>query len=190
MQAQTVLLVDDDAALRAALLRALRRERYRIVVASRGPEALALLRRCRVDVIVCDEAMPGMLGTELLQRIRSEHRDIVPILLTGYGTIEVAQRAVNEGGVFRLLSKPCHPEALARAIHEALEASRLTQHVRSLMRDATRAQPCPAGFEESGDGTAAAGQGVIFEIADEPVDLNELVDELISGHEGGTILTD
>jgi DNA-binding NtrC family response regulator len=126
-------------------------------------------------VIVCDYVMPGMLGTELLRKIRSEFRDIVPVLLTGHGSIDVAQCAVNDGGAFRLLSKPCHPEALARAIHEALELRVYRDRVRGLLHEIDATLPA---WSMASDACGANADAVLFEVADEPVDLQQLAAEL------------
>lgn len=178
MRLRTILHVDDDARLRESVARALRGEPYQILGVSGGAEALAVLRGCLVDVIVCDEAMPGMLGTELLAQVRRQFPDVVPILLTGYGSLEVAQRAVNDGAVYRILTKPCDTAQLAAAIRQAL------RH-RLLAERAPGRAPAPSAWAM--DPAAVDDDPYppprVVELEDTPVDLQRLLAELESALE-------
>lgn len=116
-----MLVVDDDSNARDGLSRMLGDRRYRVILAPDAGTALDLMSRENIDVVVSDESMPGMRGTELLARIAGEHPNTVRILLTGHASVAVAKSAINQGGVFRLLEKPCGTESLRRAIDAALE---------------------------------------------------------------------
>jgi DNA-binding NtrC family response regulator len=74
-----------------------------------------------VDVIVSDERMPGMSGSDLLAWVAENCPEVVRIVLTGHPTAETAIRAINEGTVYRFFTKPCRPAELAVAIRRALE---------------------------------------------------------------------
>ena len=102
----SMLLVDDEEGVRAALRRCLRAERYEIVEASSGSAGLALLRTRPVDVIIADQLMPQMSGIDFLCSARIVRPDTVRIVLTGHADLEVAMRAINEGLVYRFLVKP------------------------------------------------------------------------------------
>jgi len=116
-----VLLVDDDARVTEALQRVLSQEGYEISSAHSAEEALEILRQKSVDVIVSDEQMPGLSGSELLTIVRHSYPDIVRIILTGQASLEAAIRAINKGEVYRFLTKPCNRQDLTTAIEYGLE---------------------------------------------------------------------
>ncbi len=120
----TILLVDDEPEIIFACRQVLRREPWCVLTATDGARALALLRREPVDVLVADEQMPGMSGTSLLGRVQSEFPGVVRILLTGHASLNTAVRAINLGGAFRFLEKPCSPTLLCSTLHEAVELRR------------------------------------------------------------------
>ncbi|HXG18064.1 MAG TPA: hybrid sensor histidine kinase/response regulator [Methylomirabilota bacterium] len=115
-----VLLVDDEPLITTTLKRVLRKEPYDICTANSGAEALQILARKPVDVIVSDERMPGMSGSEFLAVARQQYPDTVRIILTGQANLEAAIRAINEGAICRFLTKPCKEDDLTFAINEAL----------------------------------------------------------------------
>src|SRR5262245_59518935 len=115
-----VLLVDDEPHVTAALASALRREPVRVVTASSAAEALERLAHDGVDVVVSDERMPGMGGTDLLAEVRRRWPDTLRMLLTGATTLDLVIRAVNEGQITHFFSKPCHPAELAQVVRHAL----------------------------------------------------------------------
>ena len=115
-----VLLVDDEPHVTEALKRVLREEAYDIRTASSARTALQILARETVDVVVSDERMPGMSGSEFLATVRRSYPNTVRILLTGHANLEAAVRAINEGEIYRFLTKPCKEADLTRAIEHAL----------------------------------------------------------------------
>jgi two-component system probable response regulator PhcQ len=134
----TVLLVDDDAGTLEGLERALQREPYRILAASSADQALKIFESAAVDVIVSDEKMPGMSGTELLARVRRRYPGTMRVMLTGHASIEAALQAINEGEVFRFLTKPCNHIDLAVTIRHALQQKTLMDEARRLLRTLKR----------------------------------------------------
>lgn len=136
-----VLVVDDDPGVRQLLTTALAKEPYRLTVLGSAAEALALLDQETVDVIVSDEKMPIMSGTTFLARVRQRFPDTIRILFTGHATLESAIKAINEGEIYRFITKPCNMADLAVTIRQALEVralklenARLRQMVRSQAR--------------------------------------------------------
>lgn len=117
----TVLLVDDDKNLLQGLMRALRSQPYTLLTANSAEEATFLLKSNTIDVVVSDECMPGMRGTEYLQWVAKNFPKTVRILLTGNPSPDTAVRAVNQGQVFRFLTKPCRDWDLAMAIRDAID---------------------------------------------------------------------
>ncbi len=117
----TLLLVDDEPALLAALRRTLGAAGYGCVVAGSGREALAVLESQPVQVIITDIDMPEMDGLELLRRAREVAPSAVRVVLTGRLGTELAIRAINEGEVHRYLHKPFDSGGLRRLVAEAVE---------------------------------------------------------------------
>jgi two-component system, probable response regulator PhcQ len=118
MRFRVLLVDDDDAAL--ALAAALEGAPYEVLTARSAVEALEVLEREDVQVVVSDEWMPGMRGVELLAQVAREYPYIVRILLTGDPQLDAAVRAINEGEIFRFLTKPCSAATLDGVIREAL----------------------------------------------------------------------
>ncbi len=131
-----MLLVDDEPRVTKALTRTLRTEAYTVLTASSADEALQLLVREPVDVIVADERMPDMCGSELLAQVCRTYPNTVRILLTGHANLEAAVRAINEGGIYRFLTKPCREGDLTGAIQQALQQKKQekTQILGALIR--------------------------------------------------------
>ncbi|MFA7291312.1 MAG: response regulator [Rhodocyclaceae bacterium] len=115
----TLLLVDDEASMLSSLQRLLRRENYRILVASSGEEALTLLAENEVGVIISDQRMPAMSGTELLTRVRKMHPKTVRIILSGYTGLESLTEAINNGEIYKYLMKPWDDAELIETIRGA-----------------------------------------------------------------------
>ena len=116
----TVLFLDDEPEITRGIQLALRGAPYTLFTAQSPAEAFALLRSRSIDVVVSDERMPGMSGTEFLARVKVDFPRTARILLTGHATLAVATKAINDGRITFLLEKPCPPERLVDAIAEAL----------------------------------------------------------------------
>lgn len=156
---QTVLFVDDEPAFLESIGQALRKAPYRILGALGGLQGLELLASERVDVVVSDEMMPEMPGSEFLCRARAVHPDTVRLMLTGQASLSAAIRAVNEGEIFRFLKKPCSAAEIDAALREALrvkalrdESLRLLRFARSL-KYGGEAGSIQQGYDLDVDGT-------------------------------------
>jgi diguanylate cyclase (GGDEF)-like protein len=117
-----VLLVDDDSDFLHLLRTALKREPYYVLTTTSANDALEILRKEVVDVVVADENMPGMSGTDLLAIVAGEFPACGRIIMTGHATVDIAVRAVNEAGIASFLLKPCAPAVLGDAINKAMRA--------------------------------------------------------------------
>jgi len=127
-----ILLVDDEEEIIKALRRRLR-HRFELDSALSGAEGLkAILERGPFAVVVSDYRMPEMDGVEFLGRVREVAPDTVLMMLTGQLDLDVAVRAINEGRVFRFMTKPCPPEVLARAMEEGIKYHQLILAEREL----------------------------------------------------------
>jgi two-component system NtrC family response regulator len=123
--------VDDDESLRRVTEVQLQQGGYQALTAASGREALELLLRTPVELVVTDLKMPGMSGLELLKRIRADYPELVVIMVTAFGTIETAVEAMR-AGAYDYVTKPVHIEELKLTIGRALEHLRLRQEVQAL----------------------------------------------------------
>ncbi|WP_162274646.1 HD domain-containing phosphohydrolase [Verrucomicrobium sp. GAS474] len=130
---EKVLFVDDDPNTLVVYQRFLQRK-FEVEVAGGAEEALALIGKgASYAVIVADMEMPGMSGTEFLEKTRLSSPDTVRMMLTGSIDPQTAIEAINKGSVYRFLSKPCPADVFALAIEEALKQYRLVTAERELL---------------------------------------------------------
>jgi response regulator RpfG family c-di-GMP phosphodiesterase len=130
-----ILCVDDEPQIVEGLTRVLRKK-FEVVTASGGEAALARLDRGEsFEVIVSDMRMPGMNGATLLAKFNERAPNVTRVLLTGHAEIDAAIAAVNEGHVFRFLTKPCPPEVLIPALEAAVAQYRLITAERVLLEE-------------------------------------------------------
>ena len=129
----TILLVDDEANVLAALTRALVDDPFEILTASSGSQALEIIAATGIKVIVSDERMAGMQGSELLAEVKRRSPHTVRILLTGHATLEAAMRAVNEGEIYRFFTKPWDDTQLRFALLSGVEKYNLEAENRRLL---------------------------------------------------------
>jgi ActR/RegA family two-component response regulator len=128
-----ILLVDDEPAVLAGYERSLYRE-FEVDTATGGELGLqAILRSGPYAVIVSDMRMPGMSGAQFLAKARKSAPDTVRMLLTGYTDLGAAMEAVNEGNIFRFLTKPCAKDVLVAAINSGVEQNELIRSERELL---------------------------------------------------------
>jgi len=125
-----VLLVDDEANILNALARLFLDRDVRVLRAGNGEEALGIVQREPVAVIVSDNLMPGMRGVELLSRVRDLSPDTVRVLLTGYADLPTAIEAINRGEVFRFHVKPWVDEEIVRTVDEGVRRHQLVRSLR------------------------------------------------------------
>ncbi len=130
---ETILFVDDEPNVLAAFKRQLR-TLFTIETANNGSDALDTIAANEpFAVIVSDLRMPGMDGIQFFSQAKESSPDSVRILLTGHADLTTAIDAINEGRIFRFLTKPCTPEALTEAIKAGIEQYRLVTAERELL---------------------------------------------------------
>jgi response regulator RpfG family c-di-GMP phosphodiesterase len=133
-----ILCVDDEPNVLEGLTLTLRK-RFRVVTASGGERALEVLGKDKdFPVVVSDMRMPGMDGAKFLARVRVVAPDSVRLLLTGQSEFQAAIAAVNEGQIFRFLTKPCPPDTLISNLDSALAQHRLITAERELLEKTLR----------------------------------------------------
>jgi DNA-binding NtrC family response regulator len=128
-----ILLVDDEPNVLSALKRALFDESLEIVSVTSAEEALGFMKGEHFKVVISDERMIGMQGSEFLAHVRQLYPDTIRIMLTGHATLEAAMKAVNEGEIYRFFSKPWNDNDLIFAMRSAIEKFDLEAENRRLL---------------------------------------------------------
>ena len=141
----TVLFVDDEPGI-LATMRMLFRGKYNLLFANSGAEALEMIRAQKVDVIVSDQRMPQMTGSELLKAVRAASPHTMRILLTGYSDLSSIVGSINDGEIFRFVNKPWDNDELLKSVQLAVDAAKISASV------------APATEQ---DETAGAGTGIL-----------------------------
>ncbi len=121
MQQYTILIVDNEKPVANALKRALWKEDYRIITACGGQEALSKIETFDCNLIIANQKMPSMGGTELLYLIEKKHPEIVKILITDQIEPETDKNGINRDFIYGFISKPWNPEELKTLIRKGLE---------------------------------------------------------------------
>ncbi len=119
---RTLLLLDDEENVLRSLVRLFRRDGYQILTANSVREAFDLLASNTVQVILSDQRMPDMSGTEFLGRVRDLYPDTVRMILSGYTDLATITDAVNQGAIYRFLTKPWNDDELREHIQAAFRA--------------------------------------------------------------------
>jgi len=116
-----ILFVDDEQNILSSLRRLFRSEGYEVFLATSGREGLAVLEREPIDLVVSDMRMPEMDGAAFLKQVATRWPDVIRILLTGYADITSTIAAINEGHIYRYLSKPWEDNDIKLSVRHALE---------------------------------------------------------------------
>jgi two-component system probable response regulator PhcQ len=133
-----ILVVDDEVNICNALRRSLRKEGYEILTANEPAQGLEILKTEKVDLVLSDHMMPNMTGLEFLTLVRDRHPDTVRILLTGHADMDTAIKAINDGQVYRFLTKPWDDTELKVTIYLAFEHLDLAREHRQLLTTVRR----------------------------------------------------
>ena len=131
MKAKSILVVDDDESLRRVTQLQLEEAGHRVLAASNGTEALALIEADPPALVITDLKMPGLSGLELLNRIRGSHPEITVVMITAFGTVQTAVEAMK-AGAYDYITKPIDYEELVLVVNRAMERQRLVEEVHSL----------------------------------------------------------
>jgi response regulator RpfG family c-di-GMP phosphodiesterase len=113
-----LLVVDDEPEVCDSVYHLLRRN-YRVLRAGSAAEAVKLMAHNEVHIIMTDQRMPDVTGVEMLQKVQSNHPEAIRMLFTGYADVQSVIAAINQGHVYRYLSKPWQPEELEAAVADA-----------------------------------------------------------------------
>lgn len=164
----TLLLVDDEESILSSLKRLLRREGYRILSATSGTEGLELLACNNVDVIISDQRMPHMTGVEFLRLAKEMRPDTVRMVLSGYADMQSIASAINQGAIYKFMSKPWDDQDLKDSVAEAFrrkelsdENGRLTREIAEVNEDLNRLNKALALLLDEQSRTAQLGQAAL-----------------------------
>jgi len=137
LRRHTLLVVDDEPDVVQSLQDLLRRE-YNVLGATHAREGLRLLHEQPVHVVMSDQRMPEISGVEFLRTVGRDCPDAIRLLFTGYADIKAVIDAINEGHVYRYITKPWDPDELFTVLHQAGEQYDLLQERRQLLEDLRR----------------------------------------------------
>jgi diguanylate cyclase (GGDEF)-like protein/PAS domain S-box-containing protein len=123
LKQRTLLLLDDEPNILHALKRLFRLDGYKILSTADPNDAFDLLARNRVQVVISDQRMPTMSGTEFLSRVKDIYPDTMRIVLSGYSEIESITQAINQGAIYKFFTKPWNDNQLRDNIREAFRVA-------------------------------------------------------------------
>jgi DNA-binding NtrC family response regulator len=132
--AESILVVDDDPYIQETLKDRLESLGYRVLLAADGQQALELLEHQDPQLVLLDIEMPGMKGLDVLKEIRRKERDVPVIMITAYGSIDLAVQAMKEGA-YDFIPKPFDPGHVALVVEKAMERQRLKGEVEALSEE-------------------------------------------------------
>ncbi len=155
MQPKSILIVDDEESVRESLDKVLKRAGYLTLTAGSGEEALGLMAEKTADLVLTDLRMPGSDGISLLKNLKKKYPDTEVILLTGYGTIEIAVEAIKEGA-YDFITKPPKKAVILSTVERAIERQNLAQENKYL-----KAQLGKGGFFDDIIGKSQAMAAVL-----------------------------
>jgi DNA-binding NtrC family response regulator len=165
-----ILVVDDEPEILFSLRGLLRRE-FDVCTAGSGQEAMEILQQQPIHVVMTDQRMPAMTGVELLSQVQGQWPDAIRMVFTGYSDIKAVIDAINQGHIFRYITKPWDPDELRAVLRHACEEYDRIVERRRLLTDLRDAQPRSlallAGLQDGRLGTLnAAGQAEVEQIAE------------------------
>lgn len=129
-----LLVVDDEPDLVQSVKDLLRFD-YRVLIATRAAEGMAIVRQEKVHIVMTDQRMPEMTGVEFLKHLRDSHPDVVRLLFTAYADLNAVTDAINQGNVYRYISKPWEPDELKSVLRQAVDYYDLQEERRQLIQE-------------------------------------------------------
>lgn len=130
MDKPTLLLVDDEPRILRSLAMIFRQD-YRILTAENGLDALNLFQNESIDVVLSDQRMPKMTGSELLREVRKRSPHTMRLLLTGYSDLRAIINSINDGEVFRFINKPWDKQKLVETVEKAASLALASKQISS-----------------------------------------------------------
>lgn len=163
----TILLVDDEVNILNSLRRALHGENHIVLTAGNAAEALNILQTTPVDLIISDVGMPGMNGLELLSVVKERHSNVARIVLTANNEAATVIKAVNEGEVYRFLTKPWDNEELRICIRHTLRHFDFLRNVWKMMNKLNEQERLIQDLENRHPGITKDAAEDVYVLSDE-----------------------
>jgi len=186
----TVLVVDDKEMLRDSVAVTLQRAGFTMLAASNGTQAMEIVASRRPDAVVTDLKMPGMTGIDLVEKVKQFDEDLPIVLMTAYGTVDTAVRAMKLGA-FDYITKPFEGDELVIAVKRALEHARLKRE-NAVLRAGTPASAAALSGEATPGAAAEPGAGArgLDRIIGNAPAIRELKDKLaaVAGSQGTVLI--
>jgi len=187
----TVLFVDDEVNILKSLKRGLMREPYEKLFANSGAEALEILKDHDIHVIVTDMRMPGMSGLELLKEVKIEYPDMVKIVLSGYTQLPQVLATVNQGDIFKFITKPWDLEnEFKQVIRDAIDFYNIKYENELLKTSLSKKNEVYQKLLRSNDEKLRFIKRDFKEIFEMQADMNQFVTELCDQKINGKIKND
>ena len=139
MSTPGILFVDDEDNVLNALRRILRKENYAVFFSRSVDEAKEMLSKKQIDVVVSDHLMPSMNGLSFLKLVKQLYPDVIRVLLTGHADLQMAIEAINEGEVFRFLTKPWNELDLKVSLRQIIDFVQLRRE-NQILQDTVQKQ--------------------------------------------------
>lgn len=149
-----ILIVDDEDNVRHALRRSLRKEGYELFFGAEPAEGLEVLKVQPIDMVISDHLMPNMTGLEFLKIVRDRYPDSLRLMLTGHADMQTAIDAINQGSIYRFLTKPWDDTELKVTLFLAFEQLELERENRRLLAMVRRQYDVMKGLEKEHPGIA------------------------------------
>lgn len=149
-----ILIVDDEENVRHALRRSLRKEGYELFFGGEPAEGLEVLKKTPIDMVISDHLMPNMTGLEFLKIVRERYPDAVRLMLTGHADMQTAIDAINQGSIYRFLTKPWDDTELKVTLFLAFEQLELERENRRLLAMVRRQYDVMKSLEKEHPGLA------------------------------------
>lgn len=131
-QVNNLLVIDDEPAILSSLRRQFRKN-YQVHIANSAEEGMKLMKEHSIQVIISDQRMPGMSGSDFFDQVKHDYPDATRLLLTGYADIQAVIEAINDGNIYRYITKPWDPTELDTIVREAFERHNLIVNNKKLM---------------------------------------------------------
>jgi signal transduction histidine kinase len=137
----SLLIIDDEVEITKSLVRQFRKK-YKVFTTTNAEDGFKILEKENVQVILSDQRMPGMTGVEFFTKIKDKYPEVLKLIITGFSDVEAVIGAINDGQVFRYVTKPWNPVELDSILNEAFEKSDLISQNRELMHNLRELNRC------------------------------------------------
>ncbi len=134
-----ILVVDDEKSIRNTLKDILTYEKYEVIVAENGKDALKIAGNAAFDMVFCDIKMSGMDGIEVLEKLQETQPDLPVVMISGHGSIDTAVEAIKKGA-YDFIEKPLDLNRVLIAVRNATEKTDLVKEAQTLKRKITKAK--------------------------------------------------